>query len=56
MHSTYKIDNDLLNDFSFIDLMPSDIVERDSIRNIPYIIVELPVTSVLVVNTRFLNL
>jgi hypothetical protein len=56
MHSAYKIDGDLLNGFSFINLMPSSIVKRDLICNILYIVVELPVASVPVVNTRFLNL
>jgi hypothetical protein len=56
IYSAYKIGNGLLNGFSFIDLILSNIVERDLIYNISYIIVELPVTSVLVVNTRFLNL
>jgi hypothetical protein len=56
MYSAYKIDGGLLDGFSFISPMPSSIVERDPIRNIPYIVIELPVASVLVVDTRFLNL
>jgi hypothetical protein len=56
IYSAYKIGGGLLGGFSFINLIPSNIVKRDLIRNISYIIVELPVTSVPVIDIRFLNL
>jgi hypothetical protein len=56
IYSAYKINSGLLDGFSFINLIPLDIVERDPIYNILYIVVELLVTSVPVISTRFLNL
>jgi hypothetical protein len=55
VYSTNKIDSGLLDSFSFISLIFSGIVKRDLVHNIPYMVVKLPVTSVPVISTRFLN-
>jgi hypothetical protein len=56
MYLISKVNGSLLDRFSFIGLMSSSFIKGDLIRNVTYIIIEFPITSVSIVGTRFLNL
>jgi hypothetical protein len=56
VHPTSKVSGSLLDRLSFIGPMSSSLIKGDPIRNVTYIIIEFPITSVSIVGTRFLNL
>ena len=56
MHSACQVGGSLLDGFSFACPVSSGFIERDPVRNVPDVVVELPITPVPIVGLWFLNL
>jgi hypothetical protein len=55
MYISNEVSGSLFHGFTLTNLMPPDSVKGNLIRNILYMIVELPVAAVPIINIRFFN-